>query len=697
MSKPYTLDNDGFLLEKPYEYRPWLNYLGNGEYGLRIGHLGDAFSTTLEEPRTVITNYDFAIPNKGRFVYVKEGHGQPDAEGPSLSAPLWNPSYYPTKAPLDRYRCRHAPGFTAFNSERDGIRVESTHFLPLKGRFEIWRIKAINQGPAERKITLYPMMEFLLYPNFGVDPIYYSWYTNTRLEDDGRTIAVFKTDATVVYGFLRSLAKPDSWEGSLSNFRGDGDVRDPKGPLAQRLSGVPSAGDPYIGCFQFEITLKPGESWDNALFIGEGEGVRADSLARFPDLAAVEAEFAAVKAEWRRRIHRPEFDRETEGPFKGWLSTFFPYQVYQQSTGLVRSIWRGYRDVAQDAMGMSYFDKDISRQLIITLLDKQHPDGRCLRQWNTGGSYNDERDFRDLPLWLPLAIDKYLASGGNPDILLERKPYIGGGEAVTAWEHLQKGLEYVLRFGPHELLLMGVGDWNDALSGLGAEGESLWLNQAAYLALEKVAALHAAHGQKLGLELRLDIPALRERLYQGVIKGWTGKWFLRGWHQAGTAIGGPERIFLLPQAWFTISGMAARDPEKARIALDSMLERLDNPAGLLKCHPAFDKFDPVYGNLSALAPGMAENYAVYNHSAAFAIYALFQAGRPADAKRYLDRLIPVHKDPEVTKAEPFVLVNFYNGGYYPEKAGQGGIPWLTGTVNWFAMIYFDHLAKRSGA
>jgi cellobiose phosphorylase len=682
--KPYLLDTNGFLLEKPYEYRPWLNYLGNGEYGLRIGHLGDAFSTTLEKPRTVITNYDFAVPNKGRFVYVKDETEQSGQRTPLL----WNPSFYPTKTPLDHYRCRHAPGYTSFDSDKAGLRVESAHFLPRKGRFEIWRLKVTNQTKAARKVTVYPMMEFLLYPNFGVDPIYYSWYTNTRLEADGRTIAVFKTDAAVVYGFLHSLAKPDSWEGSLNNFRGSGDVREPQGPLAPQLSGVPSAGDPYIGCFQYQLELKPGESWETALFIGEGEAVRDDCAARFPDLAAVDAEFAAVKADWKRKCARPEFAREVEGPFKGWLSSFFPYQVWQQSTGLVRSIWRGYRDVAQDAIGMSYFDQDVSRQLIITLLDKQHPDGRCLRQWNTSGSYNDERDFRDLPLWLPLAVDKYLAAGGNPDILVEKKPYLGGGEAVTLWEHLQKGLEYVLRFGPHELIEMGVGDWNDALSGLGATGESLWLNQAAYLALEKVQAIFDSHGHKFGLDLRLDCAALRERLYQGVAKGWTGQWFLRGYHQDGRAIGGPERIFLLPQAWFTISGMATRDPEKAKIALDSMVERLDNPAGLLKCHPAFDKFDPTYGNLSALAPGMAEN---------FAVYALYTAGRDAEAKRYLDRLIPVYKDPDLTKAEPYVLVNFYNGGYYPEKAGQGGIPWLTGTVNWFAMIYFDQLAARSRA
>ena len=43
-----------------------------------------------------------------------------------------------------------------------------------------------------------------------------------------------------------------------------------------------------------------------------------------------------------------------------------------------------------------------------------------------------------------------------------------------------------------------------------------------------------------------------------------------------------------------------------------------------------------------------------------------------------------------TRSEPYVLVNFYNDGFDPRKAGEGGIPGLTSTVSWLAMILFDH-------
>jgi cellobiose phosphorylase len=91
---------------------------------------------------------------------------------------------------------------------------------------------------------------------------------------------------------------------------------------------------------------------------------------------------------------------------------------------------------------------------------------------------------------------------------------------------------------------------------------------------------------------------------------------------------------------------------------------------------------------------MAENCAVYNHASAFGVYALLLRGREEEGMRYLHRLLPFEKDPLKTRAEPYVLVNFYNGGFYPEKAGEGGIPWLTSTVSWVAMILFDLVLPR---
>lgn len=125
-----------------------------------------------------------------------------------------------------------------------------------------------------------------------------------------------------------------------------------------------------------------------------------------------------------------------------------------------------------------------------------------------------------------------------------------------------------------------------------------------------------------------------------------------------------------------------------------MLRYLEIEEGLLKMKPGYAEYEAIAGNISGLAPGMAENFAIYNHAASFAVYALFQAGRNEDAIRIMKKILSFTKDWKKTKAEPYVLVNFYNGGFYKEKAGEGGVSWLTGTINWLSMSLYDYIIPR---
>ena len=158
------------------------------------------------------------------------------------------------------------------------------------------------------------------------------------------------------------------------------------------------------------------------------------------------------------------------------------------------------------------------------------------------------------------------------------------------------------------------------------------------------------------------------------MKYWNGSWFARCVSDKGLILGtrknfktedgfvsdGTERLFLLSQAWFVISGMSSRsiqDEEIGKTALDSMLSHLECSEGLLKMAPGYSEFEESAGNISGLAPGMAENYAIYNHAASFAVYALFKAGRNEEALRIMSKILPFTKDWKKTKAEPYVLVN----------------------------------------
>jgi cellobiose phosphorylase len=675
----WKLTDEGFTVTEPVRYRPWYNFISNADYGLKVSHLGDAYSTTLREPRTAVTHYDFFAPTKGRFVYVKDG------------GTVWSPSFLPAKTKLDRYSATHAPGYTRWDSEKAGIAVRHTVFVPREGEYEIWMVEVENRKAEAAAVQIFPQAEFLLFPSHAVDPTYYSWYTNSRWDENRQALLLDKLIAPLKTGFFRSVTRPDGFESSFKLFCGDGDGQDPESVRTGKLRNSPSSGgDPYIGAFQHDLNLPAGGTARFVYLLGLGEDTLDRASALISGWDAAQREFDLVTGALKKKLEHPKLKDLPAGTFANWMKTFFPYQVRQQSLGMVRGEYRGFRDVAQDAMGLVPFDPAAARGLVNQMVTKQYSTGRCLRQWNTSGGFNDERDFRDLPFWIALALDYHIQVTGEVSILDDRARWFDTEAESTLWDHAVQGCEYALQLGDHGLVKMGIGDWNDALSGLGVEGGSVWLNQFAYYTLDALDRL----AKKTGKTLPFSVKDWQDKLYEGTMRYWNGTHFSRGVTDKGVVVGAEERIFLLPQIWFEISGMAKRNPGLSQIAVDTMLARLENDTGLLKCFPGFDKPDATVGNLSTLTPGMAENFAVYNHSSAFAIYGFFQMGRNDDALRLLKKLIPIYKDIAKTRAEPFVLVNFYNGGYYDYKKGEGGIPWLTGTANWLSRIVFEHLVPK---
>jgi cellobiose phosphorylase len=694
----YLLNNKGFLLETPQRNRSWYNYISNAQYGIKISHLADGYATTLEAPRVAVTNYDFFAPIKGRYVYV------------SSEGEVWNPSYAPSCTELDSYKCLHEPGATSWISSKKGLQVENTVFVPREGAFELELIKVTNTQSKKVKCTIYTETEFLLYNSFGVDPVYYSWYTDSQADEDFTLYFERRGDGDNTTGFSSPLVIPTGFETSLKRFYGGGDWTKPDAVVKNTVSNAMSGGDPYIAAFQYELELEANQTLELGFITGAyssktGKDFVKEAKSRFPSVKDIEEELQAIRKLWSNRLHRYPIEKlqsscssVSKEQFADWVNTFMGYQVYQQSLGMVRGTFRGFRDVAQDAMALCYYEPEKAKELLIDLCTRQYSSGRCLRQWNTEGGANDERDFRDLPFWILGALHTYHKCTHDSSIYTETAIWQDSDTKSTLWEHGIKGIEYALQYQEDGLIKMGIGDWNDALSGPGVNGGSVFLNQIAYWALSIAEDLQ----NSLGLTVEsnspvycTNIPHEKEKLYSGVMKFWNNKWFARAVTEKGTVIGDTEernsdgRFFLLPQAWFIISGMYKHSSDSSvigTVAINTMLEKLETEIGLLKVNPGYTFYTPISGNLSALAPGMAENFAIYNHAAAFASYALFMLGRKEDGWRILDKILPFTKDWKKTKAEPYVLVNFYNGGFYKEKKGEGGVPWLTGTVNWVALI-----------
>jgi cellobionic acid phosphorylase len=101
------------------------------------------------------------------------------------------------------------------------------------------------------------------------------------------------------------------------------------------------------------------------------------------------------------------------------------------------------------------------------------------------------------------------------------------------------------------------------------------------------------------------------------------------------------------------------------------------------------------GRLTQKFPGSAENGSVYNHAAAFYVYALFAAGRPDAAWRLLRQMIPGPDPGDFLQRGqlPVFIPNYYRGAWreFPRTAGRSSQLVNTGTISWFYRCLIDGL------
>ena len=227
-------------------------------------------------------------------------------------------------------------------------------------------------------------------------------------------------------------------------------------------------------------------------------------------------------------------------------------------------------------------------------------------------------------------------------------------------------------FGTHGLPLMGSGDWNDGFDR--AQGESVWL------------AFFLAHvsGRFAALLTRLKEPdaerfrTLSETMLAAAEGSFNGRFYRRGYLPDGTALGGEERIDLLPQAWAALCGARHADE-----ALDAALSELvDGEHGLvLLFRPPFTEAEPSPGYLTGYGPGVRENGGQYTHGAVWLALALEARGRGEEARRILRMLLPDGHAAPVYEAEPFVLAADVCAA--PGREERAGWTWYTGSAGWY--------------
>lgn len=483
-----------------------------------------------------------------------------------------------------------------------------------------------------------------------------------------------------------------------------GDIQFAAGALpftaCMRLAGA----QPQSGALSLEISLAPEKEVCVPLVIAAAD--TADEAAQIARGYDTQAGLCAARAFWQDLLSRVRI--ETGDPVAdAILSRWAPYQAiaarFLGRAGLYQSGGAyGFRDQMQDALCLSPIVPGWTRSHILLCAAHQFPEGDVQHWWHPPRTGVRTRISDDL-LFLPYVTAKYVLETGDSAILDESVPYLSGDElpedrhdlyyeAGTSSlceplrEHCLRAVRRVFSMlGAHGLPLMGCGDWNDGMDRIGAKGrgESVWLAQFLSVTAREFAEICPEHEAELH-KISQDMLSAIE------LHAWDGDRYIRAYRDDGSPLGsettsGGCKIDALCQSWAVLAGC---DPERTRIAMDTMWERLyDEKLRILRLlDPPFDGNTADTGYIAAYPPGIRENGGQYTHAACWALLAFGKSGDRTRAWTLLRALLPIsHADTREKadryRVEPYALAaDIYacGAGY----AGRGGWTWYTGAAGW---------------
>jgi hypothetical protein len=273
------------------------------------------------------------------------------------------------------------------------------------------------------------------------------------------------------------------------------------------------------------------------------------------------------------------------------------------------------RDYAISAVALAHFDPEGARQILRLCLRLMKPDGSLHYAHSGAGRPTSAAVHRapsDLPLFLLWAVTEYAWISGDRDFVAEVRPAL-----QRTWEYLRNGVG----LGPHGLLRVGSGDWNDPITAFAPRrlafrrlGESTFNSAMAAYVLPRAAEL-------LG-ESAPVMRALATELAEAVAATWCGAWFLRGYDGLGGNIGA-EHLFLDANAWCLVARIGS-DAQR-RTLVETIAARCDDPSPVGPT--ILDRPHRLRGGL--LPPGWDVNGGVWAAIAAFSAwgYALHDSER----------------------------------------------------------------------
>jgi cellobiose phosphorylase len=612
----------------------------------------------------------------------------------------------------DQYECHQGLGYSVVSAIRNQIESRILSFVPIDDAAEIWNISLRNLEDRDRVVDLFTWVKWGIdsYPGYYFDP---RVVCGGEVHRDLNTLVAVNNDQNNKAprsGFMMAGQKYKSFDLSAEAFTsGAAKYVLPYAAMRGKCSNSPGV-QPYmglVGAMHFSLRLPALGRASLSIIVGKTD---AEATARRADLealrtkyfrrkGAVQKEFRRLQGDWSEKV-KAELVSTGDAEFDRFFNVWSKYQA-SCTARFVRALDKvGYRDVLQDLMSIAPFDPKFVKTEFLNALRYQFPDGRAVRQYERfKGGGHDERRYMDSPLWMVDTLVRYLRETGDFALLKRRVPYLRSKTSGTVYQHVMRGLMSCYKFrGQKGLCLVGHGDWNDALDGIGrgGQGVSVWLSMAVVYFSRELLTLAEHLGDKANArKLRTCIDTMTTQINENA---WDGRYYVYGFDDKGRPIGSRHntegKIQLNVNTWALMSGVAAAAGRVGSVVRS--LEKLDTPIGHLLLDPPYTARSKHVGRIADMAPGMFENGAVYTHGQSFFIAAMLKAGLGQKAYRAFKATMPSASVPDITTAPLHQQTNFAVGKAHPHFGQHlytnftGSLAWYRRTLEWMLGVVPDY-------
>ena len=683
---------------------PWINVIANRSFGFQVSEAGSGYTWSENSRENQLTPWsnDPVSDPVGEAIYLRDdGTGE-----------LWGPTALPIRYEGSTYVARHGPGYSRFEHVHDGIRLDLVQFVPPDDPIKVSLLTIENRSGRTRRLSVTAYAEWTLGTSRGAA----APYIVTAVEPGTGALLArnpWNTEFGGRVAFLDMGGRQKAWTADRTEFLGRNGALDQPAGLGRgkSLSGAAGAGMDPCAAMQTTFELADREQTEILVMLGQArDATMATELIRRQRATDHRATLAGLADYWDDVLGAVQVktpDRSMDIMLNSWLlyqtlaCRLWARAAFYQAGGAY-----GFRDQLQDVIALTTAQPALAREHILRSAARQFPEGDVQHWWHPPSGRGVRTRISDDRLWLPYAVDRYLAVTGDSTVLGELVPFIEGPElrtdeqdayfeperspkSATLYEHCVRAIERSLAVGSHGLPLIGSGDWNDGMNQVGDEGhgESVWLGWFLHTVLAAFAPIAEGRGDRRHTERwREHMKALRRALERD---GWDGDWYRRAFFDDGTPLGSAAnaecRIDSIAQSWSVLSGAA--DPAhavRAIAAVEEYLVRGDDDLVLLFT-PPFDHSELEPGYIKGYLPGVRENGGQYTHGAIWLVLAVAALGDGDKAVELFSMLNPInHADTRAGvhryKVEPYVMAADVYAE--PSHVGRGGWTWYTGSAGW---------------